>query len=457
MLRYFKVLLVSFLTLTLAAPLLRGQEVGSHARIVRISYLEGTVQLNGERGTMNSPIREGIVLRTDSDGLAEVQFEDSSAIRMASETQVTFAQLARLTSGEPITRVDLDDGEAEFLVPASSAGKFAVNVGSKNVLFKQPGRYRILSTNASPLEIAVWKGVAIVRDRESGREVSVKMNETFTLNPSDPGQYDLEDALVADDLDQWSNMRDQTLYAASSVATTYTSPNVSSNSLFSPSPLYYGGAYCSPWGSGWGWQPLGLYGDCWNSAFSGFGGFYQPFYYFPPTSIIIVPTPIGIPHRPPHLRPPTVPTVVVAASERGPGAVPVKPGVHTFRFDHGLQRVFNEDNFQRTVPHVENPVSGEVVRQNSHAVEPVVAPGHRSPGNGPTATFTPAVTVAPPPSVPRAATPATPPSSRPSAPAPPPHSYSPPASTGSHGFSGGSMPSHSSSSSSPSHSSGGHH
>src|SRR5260370_5883518 len=130
---------------------------------------------------MNSPIREGTRLVTGSDGVAEVQFEDSAAIRMASDREITFSQLARLTSGEAITRVDLDEGEAEFLIPASSAGQFAVNARSKNVMFAQPGRFRILSTTANPLEIAVWKGEAAVRDRESGLAIRVEQNETFTL------------------------------------------------------------------------------------------------------------------------------------------------------------------------------------------------------------------------------------------------------------------------------------
>ena len=125
MLRYLKVLLMSFVALALTAPLSHGQDTatGSHVRIVRISYVEGTVQLDGERASMNSPIREGSRLVTGSDGVVEVQFEDSAAIRLASDTEITFSQLARLTSGEAITRVDLDAGEGEFLIPASSAGQ----------------------------------------------------------------------------------------------------------------------------------------------------------------------------------------------------------------------------------------------------------------------------------------------------------------------------------------------
>src|SRR5258708_2539050 len=179
MVRSREVLLIAVLALLVAAPLSRAQEAVSHARIVRVSHTEGTAQLNGQPVTMNSPLTEGAVLVTGTDGLAEVQFEDGSVIRLASETQITFAQLARLSSGEAITRVDLDQGEAEFHVMGRGTNQVAVEAGGKNILFKQPGRYRILSTNSSPLEIAVWKGGAAVHDRESGQEVSVNKNETL--------------------------------------------------------------------------------------------------------------------------------------------------------------------------------------------------------------------------------------------------------------------------------------
>jgi hypothetical protein len=454
MVRYSQLLLISFLTLALSAPLLPGQDVGSHARIVRISYVEGAVQINDEPATVNSPVRESAVLRTGTDGLVEVQFEDGSAIRMASDTQITFAQLARLTSGEAITRTDLDDGEAEFLIPASSAGQFAVNTISKNVLFKAAGRYRMLSIKSSPLEIGVWKGEAIVRDRESGREVNVRKNETFTLNPTDPGQYDLENLLLADDLDQWSETRDQALNSAPATTYSYNSSSAYSPGLYSyaPAPFYlYGGAYnCSSWGFGWGSFGVSPV-DCWNS------GFNQPWFFLPPTNIVVVPGRGVLPHRPPHIRPPTVPAVAVAVAEPSKEPVPVKPGVRTFRFDQGIQRVFNEDNFQRSVPRVENPASGEAVRPgNSHVVEPVVAPGRRSFGTTSSTGSTVIPTVAPPPHVPHSSTTATSAAAAasPRAPSPAPRPSSPAPSSGSHGFSGGSV---SHSAPSPSHSGGGRH
>jgi FecR protein len=469
MLRYSKVLLISFtaLSLVLAAPLSHGQDAvsGSHARIVNISYVEGTVQLDGERASMNSPIREGSRLVTGSDGVVEVRFEDGAAIRLASDTEMTFSQLARLSSGEAMTRVDLEAGEGEFLIPASSAGQFAVNVRSKNVLFAEPGRYRILSTNSSPLEVAVWKGEAGVRDRESGLAVRVEKNETFTLNPDDPGQYDLENALVADDLDEWSNQRDQYLNNTnanasananannSAYANTYTSGYASNGGGYYSQPYAYGfnGFGGCPYGFGGFnyWQPFwfGAGGaGCFNSGFF-FGSpfFGSPFFGSP---VVVVVNPPVLPRRPPIIHPPTPP--VVAKGQ--PVPAPTQPGIRTFRFDGGAKRVFTDDNIQRTVPGVEGAALGEGVKPGGNSQETpqgtLIAPGQRSVARGPVAQ-TPASPAQPSPHT------SAPPASHPSAPPQrsysPPRSYSaPPSSSGSHGSSGGSM-SHSSGSSSSGH------
>ena len=432
-----RLFLTSFLAVTLGAIVPGGlaQEIGSHARIVRISYVQGTVQFNGQPAIMNSPVTEEGQLVTGSDGLVEVQFEDMSAIRLASESAIAFAQLARLSTGEAMTRVDMNGGEAEFLIPASSAGRFAVNVRGKNILFKQPGRFRVLSTNSTPLELAIWKGEAGVRDLDSGQEVTVRRGETFTLNPDDLGQYNLDNSVLADDLDRWSEQREEDLranYVATGPSTTtvynqyqnaggyasgyaYVPPYVYDYSAFGCG--YYG--WPSPW--------LGSPGYCWNSGF-----WFNPWFFSPPVFVVVGP-PIR-PRRPVPIRPPTVPVV----AKGGPATV-TRPEFRSFRTQGEGQRVFNDETFQRA------PVG--------------VKPGERTQGNVSEATQTPAVgtghhsagsTAAPPA---HASPPPHPQHSSPPASRPPSHSFS-----GSHGSSGSSGFSHSSgrshSSAPASHSSG---
>ena len=330
-------LLIPLLALTLAGLAQDTADTGSHARIVRISYLQGAVQFKGAPAVMNSPVTEASRLVTGTDGVAEVEFEDQSAIRVASETQINFAQLARLSNGEAMTRVDLEDGEVEFLIPASSAGRFAVNVRGKNILFTQPGRFRILSTEATPLEIAVWKGEAAVSDLESGKQVTVKARETLALNPENLGQYNVENSVLGDDLDRWSEQRDRDL------RTNYVATNTYNNTVYDQ--YYqtggYGNGYVAP-----GAYPYGFYGYNAFGCASGFGGFGQPFwfgspgfcgnsgflfnpFFFSPVVVIVAP-PIR-PRRPIPIHPPTPPTVA-----KGPaGNTAAKPGFRSFRDQPG--------------------------------------------------------------------------------------------------------------------------
>lgn len=249
----------------LLAPVLKAQDYDqgsdevSQARIVRLSHIEGTAQLDSDRGyenaTENMPLSEGDRVLTRSDGWAEVQFEDGSTMRLAPDTQITFAQLGRNSDGGTVTAIDLDEGELEFNVKKHDNSDFAVSAGNKEILLNHSSRFRVTSDNKSPLEVVVWKGEVGVRDSASGSDIAVKKNETFTLDAMDLARYDLEKDAVSDDLDQWSGQRDEELASYASAA----------NASYTQSPYqyglndlcYYGNYYDVP-GYGYLWQPNGV-------------------------------------------------------------------------------------------------------------------------------------------------------------------------------------------------------
>src|SRR5690348_7389482 len=212
----------------LLAPLLNAQDYDqgsdevSQARIVRLSHIEGTAQLDSDRGyenaTENMPLSEGDRMLTRSDGLAEVQFEDGSTMRLAPDTQITFSQLGRNSDGGTVTAVDLDQGELEFNVKKHENSDFAVTAGNKEILLDHSSRFRLTSDNKTPLEVVVWKGEVGVRDSASGSNIAVKKNETFTLDAMDLARYDLEKDAITDDLDEWSGQRDEELASYASAA-----------------------------------------------------------------------------------------------------------------------------------------------------------------------------------------------------------------------------------------------
>ena len=227
----------------------------SQARIVRISYVEGAVRLDNGHGyesaTMNVPLTERNWLQTGSNGWAEVQTEDGSIIRLAPDTVIAFTQLARSTSGGTLTTVDLDQGEAVFKIAKHNDSDFNVTVKKSTIALTQSGSFRVTSSNANPLEVAVWKGEVAVSDTENGGAVAVRKNETFVLDPSDVSRYALDKGADADDLDQWSKQRDDALSTYASAAAGYTQ----SPYQYGESDLNYYGQYYDEPGYGSVWQP----------------------------------------------------------------------------------------------------------------------------------------------------------------------------------------------------------
>ena len=71
----------------------------SQARIVRLSDVQGSVQIDKntglgfERAFLNLPITQGTHVRTGANGRAEIEFEDGSSMRIAPNSTVEFDRL----------------------------------------------------------------------------------------------------------------------------------------------------------------------------------------------------------------------------------------------------------------------------------------------------------------------------------------------------------------------------
>ena len=267
LLSLFCTLIFSFTSISRAQD--SGDEDGfySHARIVRISYVQGEVRLDSGLGyenvTMNVPVMEHNRLQTFSDGWAEVQMEDGSIVRLAPDTMIYFTELGRSLSGGTSTTIDLDQGEAEFKILKHNGSDFQVTVNNKTIALANPGIFRLTSTNDDPLELAVWKGDLSVHDGESGENVAVRKNETFVLDPADPTRYALNQGAEGDELDQWSKDRDSSLnaYAANH--------SMQSPYQYGASDLNYYGQYSNDPEYGNVWQPNGV-GMDWDPYSNGY-------------------------------------------------------------------------------------------------------------------------------------------------------------------------------------------
>ena len=124
-----------------AAFLVARASAESKARIVRLSAVEGRVQLDRAAGDgfdkafINLPVIEGSRLKTGKDGRAEVEFEDGSTLRLAPGSEVDFIRLALGDNGQKLSTVQLVSGTVYANLHPKSAGGNAAEKEKKSAQF----------------------------------------------------------------------------------------------------------------------------------------------------------------------------------------------------------------------------------------------------------------------------------------------------------------------------------
>jgi len=241
----------------------------SKARIVRLSDVDGNVEIDRARGLgyekaiMNMPVIQGAkVATTDSGARAEIELEDGSAIRLTPDSEVAFPELGLRDSGHRVTTIELQKGTAYFNI-GKHAGDFKVTVSGQQFEVHDNSEFRI---NATPerVEVAVYKGEVNVSG--PGKETKVKKNETLAVDVSDPSQATVAKGVGPEPYDDWNQERDhyRDLYAS----TAYSGSGFSSAYSYGFADLnYYGNYFYAP---GWGlmWQPFGV-GAGWSPFMDG--------------------------------------------------------------------------------------------------------------------------------------------------------------------------------------------
>ena len=312
-----KMLAISFALA--AAVLVVSASAESKARIVRLSEVQGTVQIDRATGDgfdkafINLPVVEGSKLKTGKDGRAEVEFEDGSALRLAPDSEVNFIHLALGDDGQKLSTVQLVSGTIYAnLHPKNAAGKgdqFLLNFARESITVAETAHFRVALADAKAT-VAVFKGKLSTTSPSGQFEVAEKHSAILDLASSDPANKDtfvIAKNYEADPNDAWDHK--QTDYHdryASAGGFSMNSPygygmsdlNYYGNFMTVPGygnvwQPYFIGANWSPfqdggwafypgagymWVSGypWGWMPYN-YG---NWAFvPGFGWVWQPGYW----------------------------------------------------------------------------------------------------------------------------------------------------------------------------------
>ena len=286
MLAMWAVLAAAFLVVSASAE--------SKARIVRLSEVQGTVQIERATGDafdkafINLPVVEGSKLRTGKDGRAEVEFEDGSALRLAPDSEVAFIRLARGDDGQKLSTVQLLSGTVYAnLHPKNAYNKdktgdqFLLNFARESVTVSEAAHFRLELADATAT-LAVFKGKLSATTPSGQFDVAEKHSATIALAPNDlandaPAKKDsfvIAKNYEADPSDAWD--RRQTDYHDRYASNG--SSNISSPYGYGMSDLNYYGNFMTVPGYGNVWQPYFM-GANWSPFQDGGWAFYSGFGY----------------------------------------------------------------------------------------------------------------------------------------------------------------------------------
>ena len=225
----------------------------SKARIVRLSEVQGSVQIdratgNGfEKGFLNLPVTEGAKLKTGDEGRAEVEFEDGSALRIVPNSEVDFTRLALGDDGQKVSTIQLVAGTAYVNARGSKGDQFTMNFGRESVTLTESAHFRV-AMSSSEATLATFKGKLNVTGQSGTVEVAEKHSATFDVNSD---RYELAKNYEQDPYDDWDRHQSEyhDRYRTSS------GYNVSSPYAYGFSDLNYYGSYMMVPGYGMVWQP----------------------------------------------------------------------------------------------------------------------------------------------------------------------------------------------------------
>jgi uncharacterized membrane protein YgcG len=250
----------------------------SHARIVRLSFVEGNVTIqradiaDWAEAPVNTPMEEGFKLSTAESSFAEVEFENGSTVRLGQLSMLEFTQLALASDGSKINCLTLPNGYATF--HAAPVGQDVYEVRTSNATLTPRGKalFRV-DVDSSEERVEVFNGTVEVAS--SLGSWTLAKNSVLQLSPGTDQPDQLSEGITKDDWDKWVQERESRVEAAQNSASSGAYSNNGSDAFYGWSDLsYYGNwSYMPGFGYGWmpnvyaGWSPYSFGNWCWYPGF----------------------------------------------------------------------------------------------------------------------------------------------------------------------------------------------
>jgi len=244
----------------------------SKVRIVRLSESKGQVQLdrnNGkgyEPGIANLPIVEKSRLKT-AEGVAEIEFEDNSSLRVAPDSIVEFPQLERNADGGTASTVHLVQGMAYVTLMKSNNNRFNLTFGDQNFALPSPAHIR-LQLSGTEARLAVLDGNLHLTEA-SGAVLDVSKKKTVTFDLMQHQQPEIAKDILPEPYDSW----DHDAAGYHQRAANFSGVNGSPYS-YGMNDLAYYGSFANCGGMGMMWRPYFTSAN-WDPFANGAWAYYQ--------------------------------------------------------------------------------------------------------------------------------------------------------------------------------------
>ncbi len=247
------------------------QQAVSHVRVVRLSYLSGTVALKRPGSTewgkalVNTPIQEGFELSTSAGSYAEVEFENGSTARLGELSKVDFSQLALDAEGNKLNHLTLEQGYATFHFMPEHQDAYSVKVADATMTPGGKSEFRT-DLREGRMRVEVFNGsVAVVAPSGSVKLGKDKVLEYKTGTTEEA--FNIRQGIDKDSWDKWVDARDTQAQLA------LRDQAVSARGLrYGWSELDAYGEWARIPGYGYGWAPYAPLG--WTPFSMGTWGYY---------------------------------------------------------------------------------------------------------------------------------------------------------------------------------------
>ena len=176
----------------------------SQARIVRLSDVQGSVQIDKNTGLgfenafLNLPITQGTQVKTGATGRAEIEFEDGSTMRLTPHSTVHFSTLGLSDSGQRHSAIDLIEGMA--YVNWLGKDDLMLSFSSEKVSLDHAAHFRVDTSNDAS-NLAVFKGEVEV-EGPSGK-LTVDKKKTATFEAANDDKSTIANKITEAPFDDW--------------------------------------------------------------------------------------------------------------------------------------------------------------------------------------------------------------------------------------------------------------